>query len=209
MWRSVHGVFKVNSIPVQLQASVWVTHLGYDRLLCRISEILWYTQAGPRASSNWASIHSADGSLTARTREVSKSWNSGLDSSSHSVIWQTPLQHRCIYARCLSNVRGIRSLQHPISQLRDFRRNYDETSIRLVNGHLEVYAHLYSEVAQAKYAPGCCITPIWCSNDEDQRVPRFFAYICTAIWLYFVKTGFCIHYCSEPAIWNEISKSYE
>ena len=41
----------------------------------------------------WASIHQANGRLTARSREASKLRDSGLKFSNHSVIWQTPQQH--------------------------------------------------------------------------------------------------------------------
>ena len=42
-----------------------------------------------------ASIHWAARRLTARSRKVSKPRESGLDTSSHSEIWQAPRQQRC------------------------------------------------------------------------------------------------------------------
>ena len=65
--------------------------------------------------------------LTARSREVSMSRDSGLNFSNRSEIWQVLLP------RCLSNFRAIRPLQHPISRLRDFTRFGGKTSYRLVN----------------------------------------------------------------------------
>ena len=40
-------------------------------------------------------IHWADGRLTARSSEVSKPWDSGLNFSNRSEIWQALWQHRC------------------------------------------------------------------------------------------------------------------
>ena len=48
-----------------------------------------------RKFESWASIYLADGRLTARYREVSKSRNSGLDFSNRSAIWQAPQQQHC------------------------------------------------------------------------------------------------------------------
>ena len=42
-----------------------------------------------------APIHGADEYLTARSREVSKPWDSGLDFSNRSEIWQAHQQHCC------------------------------------------------------------------------------------------------------------------
>ena len=54
---------------------------------CNIISMPW--------SRCWASIHYADGRLTARSREVSKPRDSGLNIFHRSEIWQAPRQHRC------------------------------------------------------------------------------------------------------------------
>ena len=43
----------------------------------------------------WASIHSADGRLAARSREVSKPRDLNLNFSNRSEIWQPPWKCRC------------------------------------------------------------------------------------------------------------------
>ena len=46
-------------------------------------------------SPSWASIHLADRLLTARSREVSKQRDLGLDFINRSEIWQAAQQQRC------------------------------------------------------------------------------------------------------------------
>ena len=49
------------------------------------------------------------------------------------MLWYLAGTSAALLPRCLSNFRAIRSLQHPISQLRDFTRFGGKTSYRLVN----------------------------------------------------------------------------
>ena len=48
-------------------------------------------------------------------------------------LWNLTCTSAARLPRCLSNVRAIRPLQHPISRLRDFTRFGGKTSYRLVN----------------------------------------------------------------------------
>ena len=79
----------------------------------------------------WASIHKADGRLTARSREVSKPRDSGLNFSNRSEIWQTPRQHRYRDACQISE-----RYDHYNIQSRGFETSRDlgfKTSYRIVN----------------------------------------------------------------------------
>ena len=48
-------------------------------------------------------------------------------------LWNLAGTSAALLPRCLSNVRAIRPMQHPISRLRDFTRFGGKTSYRLVN----------------------------------------------------------------------------
>ena len=62
-----------------------MNHVECKMRMCHMHN--WYI-------AHWAFIQLADGRLTARSREVSKARDSGLDFSNRSVIWQTPRQQR-------------------------------------------------------------------------------------------------------------------
>ena len=78
-----------------------------------------------------ASIYEAGGRLTARSRGVSKSPDSSLDFSqmfcnlTGTLAATPPIR--------LSEFRAIRSLEHPISRLRDLTRSCGKTSVHLMN----------------------------------------------------------------------------
>ena len=75
----------------------------------------------------WASIHKADGRLTARTREVSKPQESASNFFNRFDIWQTPRQQRCRDACRIAK----RCDHYNIPFLRDFESSRDLVVTRL------------------------------------------------------------------------------
>ena len=97
VWYIYRGVYPKVCLVSQSNMQMWV--LAYNEMSGLI-----YTgdcsQHGAVCSHQdiRASIHEADGRLTARSQEVSKPRDSGLDFSDRSEIWQAPRQERCRYA---------------------------------------------------------------------------------------------------------------
>ena len=83
-------------------------------LTCLPGVMTSYRGAG-RHAAPLASIRRAVGRLTARSREVSKPRDSGLNFSNRSEIWQVPRQHCCrgacqiseLYDHCNIQSRGF------------------------------------------------------------------------------------------------------
>ena len=71
------------SNPLENKFTRWLAH----------SPLLFACQNS--TDRNWASIHQAVRRLTARSREVSKPRDSGLNFSNRSEIWQVPRQRYC------------------------------------------------------------------------------------------------------------------
>ena len=69
-----------------------------------------------------ASVHQADGRLIARSLEVSKTWDSGLDFSNSSDIWGSPQQQRGRYACQISERYEQYSIQSRGSETLVVRR---------------------------------------------------------------------------------------
>ena len=112
------GICKIGLLFATLLATMEFVHFWSNSSL------------GTRASIYWA-----DERLTARSREVSKPWDVGLDFSNRPEIWQVPRQHRCRITS--QNFRAIRSSWDPNSRLRDFTRFGSKTPVRLVNRGLD------------------------------------------------------------------------
>ena len=98
-WRqcfSIDGVIHFEDIAID-------THME----TCNICRLTWrvightkwkdvcFSWRTVTSSCIWASIYYADGRLTAKSHEVSKPRNSGLDFSNCSKIWQASRQQRC------------------------------------------------------------------------------------------------------------------
>ena len=69
--------------------------------------------------------------LTVGSLEVAKPRDSGLDF--FQSLWSLPGTSAAALPQCLSNIRTIPSLWHPISRLRDFTRSCGNSFYHLVN----------------------------------------------------------------------------
>ena len=102
--------------------------------LCPVSYMYHNTgdvQGAQHARHFRASIHWADGRLTARSRKVSKPRDSGLDYPNRSEIWQAPRQQRCRDACQISERYTNFNIQY--HGLRDFTGFGGKTAYRLMN----------------------------------------------------------------------------
>ena len=106
---------------------VWVT----ISLNC---DVISLSETGPRASIHWA-----NGRLTARSHEDFKPRDLGLYYSNRSVIWQAPRQQR-FWDACQI---ALQLLKYPIVRLRDSARFGGKTSYRLVNRGPDQYQPTY------------------------------------------------------------------
>ena len=114
-------------------------------------------------------------SLSGRTSYRKISWSLEVARLIFRLSNLTGTSARAALPRCLSNFRAIRSLQHPISRLRDFKRSYGKTSVRSVNrGPVQ---HVCNLLLKSEYffantgssMPGNCQ---YRSPDHTKRISR-------------------------------------
>ena len=86
-----------------------VSHKLWDPLCCVVLCCVVVATNHVIPTSSRASIRNAVRRLTARSREVSKPQDSGLDFSNRSKIWQAPQQQRCWDACHISDHYNIQS----------------------------------------------------------------------------------------------------